>query len=127
MKMKKGTIWFGLVIGLLGLTLAVGAQTFLKPCTHDETLAKWITAEGGLIAVFAGVGMLQPHWAAQALSALAGIITALTPGTLVKICASEQMRCRMITRPAAIVIGTITAALAIWWFILKLKSRKCDQ
>ncbi len=33
----------------------------------------------------------------------------------------------MITRPAAIVIGTITAALAIWWFILKLKSRKREQ
>lgn len=115
---------FGLAIGILGLVLAIGAQTFAKPCDHDTALRTWLTVEGGLIAVLAGISMIKPNLVTQALSCLGGILTALTPGTLITICASEQMHCRMVTRPTALVIGIVVAVLACWWLALTAINQK---
>ncbi len=122
--MKKRELCFGLLTGILGLAVAVGAGTVAKPCPHDEALVRWLTVEGALAAVLAGISMLKPNWITQAITALDGICILLTPGTLVRICASEQMRCRMITRPVAIVSGVLIAVLAVWWLALSEKEKK---
>ena len=74
--------------------------------------------------MLAGISMLKPNWITQALTVLNGICILLTPGILVRICASEQMRCRMITRPVAIVSGVLIAVLAVWWLMLSVKEKK---
>ena len=129
--MKKRDVVFGMISAVLGLLLAVGVQTFARPCVHADgsaamcaPLSSWLTAEGGIIAIFAGLAMIRPHPLFQGLQAVGGLTGALTPGVLVKICASDAMRCRQVTRPTALALGVLILITALWWMILTLIDKK---
>ena len=129
--MKKRDIIFGLIIGALGVVLAVGAQTFAHPCAHADGSAAmcaptktWLTVAGGLIAVLAGVSMLRPRPWAQSLTALGGLAAILVPGVLVPLCAASAMRCRAVTKPFALVTGVLVILLSAWQLALILAERR---
>ncbi len=122
--MKKRDYVLGLAIGVLALALAMGAQTFAKPCAHDRKLITFLTVEGGAAAVLAGLCIIKPNLILTALTEISGLIIILTPGVLVKLCTAETMRCQMITKPTAIVAGVLIAVLALVWLCLLLRDRK---
>ena len=129
--MKKRDIVFGLSIGLLGIILAVGAQTFASPCVHADGSAAmcapvrtWLTVEGGIIAVLAGLSMIRPSAVTQGLAAIGGLLTILAPGVLVPICRSDMMACQRVTRPTALVIGALILVVSLWWLGLTLAAKK---
>lgn len=122
--MKKRDLLFGIVLAVIGTMLAIGVQTFLKPCPHDAALKTALTVLGALIAAFALVSMVRPNIVTEGLCVLSGIAALLTPGTLVGICASEQMRCRMVTKPGAIVAGVLAVLIALSWLAVTLKNKK---
>ncbi len=129
--MNKRNMVFGLTLGVLALVLAVGAQTFAHPCEHADGSAAacaavktWLTVEGGLIAVLAGIAMIRPHPAIQGLAAAGGLLAALTPGTLVSICKSDMMACRQVTRPTALVLGILIMIVAGGWMVLTMLAKK---
>ena len=111
--MKKAV--FPIILTVLALIIAVGSMTVLGPCVHEDGseapcagAARAILADGVLLAVL-GVLMLfikSPKARATlfmvaAIAALAGI---LLPGTLLPICKMDTMHCRMIMRPAMIIL-----------------------
>lgn len=127
---RKNTI-FGLTVGILGLLLAIGAQTFARPCVHADgasamcaPVKTWLTAEGGFIALLAGISMLRPHPVPQALAASGGLLAALTPGVLVPICKMDTMACRQVTRPTALVLGILILAASVIWMAVTLAAKK---
>ncbi len=123
--MKKSNCVFGLMIGVIGIALAVGVQTFARPCQHDKELITAITITGGALAVLAGLGIIVPNRIISFLSAAGGVAVILIPGTFVRICADGRMRCQMYTKPTAIVTGVLIAVLSLIWFIQIWKNRKC--
>ncbi len=121
----------GMVTGLLGLLLAVGAQTFARPCVHADGSAAvcagvrtWLTLEGGLIAVLAGISVIRPIPAVQAAAAVCGLLAALTPGVLVPICRHDTMACRQVTQPTALVLGILIMAVALCRTVMTLSAKK---
>ena len=129
--MKKRDIAFGLAVGILGLVLAVGAQTFARPCVHADGSAAlcapvktWLTAEGGLTAVLAWLSMIRPGAVTQGLAAAGGLLAALTPGVLVPVCRADTMACRRVTGPTALVIGVLIGIVSLWWLALTLTAKK---
>lgn len=127
--MKKREIIFGLIVGLLGILLAVGAQTFAQPCAHADGMGctqskNWLTVIGGAIAVCAGVSVLKPNPVTQILAAVGGLAAILTPGVFVKLCMVETMPCQMYTRPFALVIGILIGLLSLCWLVADLTAKK---
>ena len=127
--MKKTTIP-ALAVLALALFAAVGSQTFLGACVHDDgsfAACHWacraLLGEGGLLAALALLALVLPReraglYLAQVLAALLG---ALTPGTLIDLCRAPTMRCRMLTQPAMLLLfsGMALAALVGWLFSRK--------
>ena len=129
--MNRRNIVFGMITGILGLLLAVGAQTFARPCVHADGSAAacagvrtWLTLEGGLIAVLAGISMIHPHQAVQAAAAVCGLLAALTPGVIVPICRHDTMACRQVTQPTALVLGILITAAALCRTAMTLAEKK---
>ena len=127
-------IAFGLATGIPGLILAVAVQTFARPCVHNDgsaaacaAVASWLTAEGGAVAVLAGISMIRPIPAVQGTAAAGGLLAVLTPGVIVPVCRHEAMACRRVTQPVALVLGVMILAAALWWMVLTLISKKKDQ
>ena len=132
--MKKINGW-GIPVTLLAAVQAIGAKTFLKPCVHaDGTAAAcagagtWLLALGAATAVIGAVLLFAGGRKAEALlSGLAlagGLLIMLTPGTLTPICSMSAMRCRLVTRPAALVLGALIALCALVSLALSLRKRK---
>ena len=132
--MKKINPW-GAVTAALGLVTAVGARTFLRPCAHEDGSVSACAGAGewllwlGILTVAAGVllALASGKSARVVLSAAAvglGILTLLAPGTLTPICAMASMRCRMVTRPGALVLGVLTAACGAVSLITGLTAKR---
>lgn len=110
--------------GILGLVLAIGLFTFLRPCVHDDGAYGTCHWAGQMIA---GLGAVLTVQAALALffrdsKLREGIslsmipvaaLTALTPGLLIPLCGMAAMRCNLIMKPATIVIAVLLAVLSI--------------
>ena len=84
----------------------------------------WLTVEGGLIAVMAGITVIRPSSLAQGFAAIGGLLAILTPGVLVRICKADSMACQKVTRPTALVCGILVLAAALWWLGLTLATKK---
>ena len=132
--MKKRDIIFGLITGILGLVLAVGVQTFAKPCVHADGSAAvcapvktWLTVEGGVIAALAGISMIRHNVWTQGLAAVTGILAVLTPGIMVPICKMDSMACRKVMQPAALVLGILIAVAAAWWAAVTLAAQRKER
>ena len=124
--MRKESV-AALVLLPLSLVIAVGAFTFLSPCVHADGSPS-VCAGAGRACGIAGIVLAVLSLAALLFSApgrriglfFAALITSaagiLLPGKLFPLCGMNSMRCRMLTRPAMIIlfsVALLTAAAGI--------------
>ncbi|MBQ6346253.1 MAG: DUF4418 family protein [Clostridia bacterium] len=107
---------------LLSLLIAVGSQTFLGACVHEDGsfgtchwAARAVLALGAVQAVMALMALVMPQQRQGLYMGLLPVSVAglLTPGTLIDICKMNTMRCRMLMRPAMLVLFALTLAVAL--------------
>jgi len=119
--MKKTSIP-ALIVLLLSLVIAIGSQTFLGACVHDDGgfgtchwAARGSLALGAAQAVIALLALVLPAQRPGLYTAMLPVSVAglLTPGTLIDICRMNTMRCRMVMRPAMLVLFALTLAAAL--------------
>jgi hypothetical protein len=130
--MKKSTIP-ALVVLILALVIAIGSQTFLGACVHEDGsfgachwAARAILGEGALLAVLAALALCLNRERAGLYLAMipAPILGILTPGTLIAICGMDTMRCRMVMRPAMLVLFVLALAAAlVGWLMARRNAR----
>ena len=125
--MKK-TI-FSLLIFVLALVIALGSQTFLSPCVHEDgSFGSCHWAGQALL----GVGVLL---ALQTLLSLArtdmylaivptALLGCFLPGALIALCKMSTMRCRTLMQPAMILLCAAIALLALAGWLVNRKSAK---
>ncbi len=124
--MKKQIIP-ALTILIISLLIAVGSQTFLGACLHDDGsfgACHWacraMLGEGALLAVLSLSALLMKRERAGLYMAMlpASMLGILTPGTLIALCKMPTMRCRMLTQPAmTILFGAILLASLVGWLL----------
>ncbi|MBR2698093.1 MAG: DUF4418 family protein [Clostridia bacterium] len=124
--MKK-TIIPALIVLILSLLAALGSQTFLGACVHEDGsfgACHWacraILGEGGLLAVLSLLALaLKRERAGLYLAMLpASVLGLLTPGTLIALCKMPTMRCRMLTQPAMLILfGAMLVAALVGWLL----------
>ena len=119
----KTKIW-SLLLLLLAAAAAVGSVTFLGPCVHADgseapcaAAGKAVLADGIVLAALALLLLFVKAPKARtvlfilaAAAALAGI---LLPGTLLPICKMDTMHCRMVMRPAMIILFALSLLLSV--------------
>ena len=114
-----------ILVLLLSLVIAIGSQSFLGACVHEDGsfgpchwAGRMLTALGALQAALAllALALRKERPGLLLASALTSVVGMLTPGTIISICAMDTMRCRMVMRPAMLVLYGLTfiAALAGW-------------
>lgn len=121
------------VILILSLIAAIGSQTFLGACVHDDGsfgACHWacraLLGEGILLAVLALAALaFKREMPGLYLAMLpASLLGMLTPGTLIAICKAPTMRCRMVTRPAMMVLFALALVAAlIGWLLSRREAR----
>lgn len=124
--MKKSII-LAVVILILSLIVALGSQTFLGACVHEDGsfgACHWacraLLGDGALLAALALMALaLKKERAGLYLAMLpASLLGLLTPGTLIAICKAPTMRCRMLTRPAMMILfGAMLIASIVGWLM----------
>ena len=131
--MKKQIIP-AVIILVLAIVIAVGAQSFLSPCVHEDGTfgaCHWagqtVTALGLMLGVMAALGLCI-RAARPGLylgSAAASLLGILTPGVIIDLCRMSTMRCRMVMQPAMIILfsAALLCALLGALFTLKGKSK----
>ena len=130
--MKKNTIP-ALIILLLSLIAALGSQTFLGACVHEDGsfgachwASRALLGVGGLLAVLALAALCVPSarlglYIAMALTCILGI---LTPGTLIALCQMATMRCRALMQPATTILFALSlAASAVGAWLSRREAR----
>ena len=115
MKEKKRSLVPALVTLVLAVLAAAGVKSFAGPCVHEDGsfgpchwaghalfgLSIVIAAESVIVLWRKDAGLRRGLYLAMMLTAVLGI---LMPGTLISLCVMESMRCRMIMRPAMLVL-----------------------
>ena len=124
--MKKQTIP-AVILLAAALVTAVGSQTFLSPCVHDDGsfgpchwAGQTLLGLGCVLGVMA-VLCLCVKRARQGvyLSALpVCLMGIMTPGTLIDICHMSTMHCRMVMQPAMIILFSLALITALTGAIL---------
>ena len=103
------------IILVLALLSAIGVRTFMSPCVHDDGsfgschwagqalfgLSLLIATQSVIALVWKDLALRQGLYLAMALTAALGL---LIPGILIKLCSMADMRCRMIMRPAVMIL-----------------------
>ncbi len=130
--MKK-TIIPALIVLSLSVVAAVGSQTFLGACVHDDGsfgACHWacraMLGEGALLAVLSLMALTMARERAGLYLAMlpASLLGLLTPGALIALCKMPTMRCRMLTQPAmTILFGMALVASLVGWLL----SRKGEK
>ena len=130
--MKK-TIVPALIVLILALVAAIGSQGFLGACVHEDEsfgVCHWasraLLGEGLLLASLALLAMLLPGARAGLYLAMlpAASLAMLTPGTLIELCRMDTMRCRMVMRPAMLVLFALAMAAAlVGWLMARREAR----
>jgi len=110
--MKKAQIP-AIIILILSLLLAIGSQTFLGPCVHEDGTfgpCHWagrsLLGLGLLTGILAALLLCFPRLRMGIYVSMLPvcILGILTPGPLIRLCAMPAMRCRMIMQPATILL-----------------------
>ena len=124
--MNKQTIP-AVILLAAALVTAVGSQTFLSPCVHDDGsfgpchwAGQTLLGLGCVLGVLA-VRCLCVKRARQGvyLSALpVCLMGIMTPGTLIDICHMSTMHCRMVMQPAMIILFSLALITALTGAIL---------
>ena len=104
------------------ILIAVGSQSFLGACVHEDGsfgachwAARAVLTLGAVQAVLALIALMLPEarqglYLAMLPVSVAGL---LAPGTLIDICKMNTMRCRMLMRPAMLVLFALTLVVAL--------------
>ena len=124
--MKKQSIP-AVILLVLSLVTAIGSQTFLSPCVHEDGsfgTCHWagqvLLGLGCVLGILALFSLLiQRARFGAFLSAMpVCVMGILTPGTLVDLCHMSTMRCRMVMQPAMIILFSAGLASALIGAIL---------
>ena len=118
------------IILILAIVIAVGSQTFLSPCVHEDgsfATCHWAgQALLGLGCVLGVLGALAlcvkrapPGVFLSALPVC--ILGILTPGTLIDLCRMSAMHCRMVMQPAMIILFSAALLCALTGAILSMR------
>ena len=119
--MKKTSIP-ALIVLVLSMLIAIGSQSFLGACVHEDGsfgachwAARAVLALGAVQAVMALMALVMPQQRQGLYMGLLPVSVAglLTPGTLIDICKMNTMRCRMLMRPAMLVLFALTLVVAL--------------
>lgn len=120
---------FSLLIFVLALVVALGSQTFLSPCVHEDGSfgsCHWagqaLLGLGILLAALALLSWVRPDVYLAILPT--AILGCLTPGTLIALCKMRAMRCRAVMQPAMILLCGLMALLALIGYIVNRKSAR---
>ena len=128
--MSKRTIP-AIIVLILSLLLAIGSQTFMGACVHDDGslgachwAARALSGIGGLLAVLAILALLVKKeraglYLAMVPTALLGVFT---PGTLINLCGMATMRCRALMKPAAMILLAFTLAAALIGWLMSRRN-----
>ena len=122
--MRKSCIPAIIILALSTLA-AIGSQTFLGACVHDDGsfgACHWacraILGEGALLAALSLLALAMKRERAGLYLAMlpASLLGLLTPGALIALCKMPTMRCRMLTQPATMILfgAALLAALVGW-------------
>ena len=130
--MKKSIIP-AIITLVLALVVAIGSQTFLGACVHEDGsfgachwASRALLGVGGLLAALALAALVVPSarlglYIAMALTCVLGI---LTPGTLVALCQMATMRCRALMQPATTILFALSlAASAVGAWLSRREAR----
>ncbi len=130
--MKKAIIP-AIITLVLALVVAVGSQTFLGACVHEDGsfgachwASRALLGVGGLLAMLALAALVVPSarlglYIAMALTCILGI---LTPGTLIALCQMATMRCRALMQPATTILFALSlAASAVGTWLSRREAR----
>ena len=130
--MKKSMI-HAIITLILALVVAVGSQTFLGACVHEDGsfgachwASRALLGVGGLLAALALAALVVPSarlglYIAMALTCVLGI---LTPGTLIALCQMATMRCRALMQPATTILFALSlAASAVGAWLSRREAR----
>ena len=130
--MKKAMIPAAVLL-VLSLVVILGEPTFLSPCAHADGsfgACHWAGRAalglGALIAALAALALALPR-ARLGLylgAACACVLGILTPGTLISLCGSSAMRCRMVMQPALILLFSAALLCAALGALLCRKEKK---
>ena len=120
-----------IVVLVLSLLLAIGSQTFMGACVHEDGsfgachwAARALSGVGGLLAALSLLALLLKKeraglYLAMLPTALLGI---LTPGTLINLCGMATMRCRALMKPAATILLALMMAAALAGWLMSRRS-----
>ncbi len=129
--MKKQSIP-AVILFVLGLVIALGSQTFLSPCVHEDgtvAVCHWAgqaaLSLGCVLVILALLALLIDRTRFGVyLSALpVCVLGILTPGTLFELCHMSTMRCRMISQPAMIILFSLSLLTALTGAVLTGRKR----
>ena len=120
---------FSLFILILSLVIAVGSQSFLSPCVHEDGsfgACHWagqaMLGIGILLAVLALLSWVKKDVYLAILPT--AILGCLTPGTLISLCKMSTMRCRAVMQPAMILLCAVIAVLSLAGYLVNRKSAR---
>ena len=130
--MKKTSVP-AMIVLVLALIAAIGSQSFLGPCVHEDGsfgACHWagqaLLGVGGLLAALALLALLLSRCReglclAMALTSALGL---LVPGPLVSLCGMSTMRCQALMRPAMSVLFALAlVASTLGWLLERRKAR----
>ena len=122
-----------MIILALALIAAIGSQTFLGACVHEDGgfgACHWacraMLGEGALITAMSILALALKRERAGLYLAMApaSLLGLLTPGTLIALCKMPTMRCRMLTQPAMMILfGAMLLASLIGWLLSRRGER----
>ncbi len=129
----KRTCIPAIIVLVLSLIVAVGSQTFLGACVHEDGsfgACHWacraILGEGALLAALAVLALVLKRERAGLYLAMipASALGLLTPGALIALCKMPTMRCRMLTRPAMTILFALALLAALVGWLLSRRGEK---
>ena len=110
----------------LALFIAFGSVTFLGSCVHADGsfgpchwAGRGVTGLGGLLAALAALTLALPEKSGLYLAMIPTCVLGfLMPGTLIDLCSTAAMRCRMVMQPSVRILFALSLAVALIGFIM---------
>ena len=117
----------------VALVIAVGSQTFLSPCAHEDGTfgpCHWagrallglgcLIGAGAVLYLLTVLSLLiqRARFGAYLCTLPVCVLGILTPGTLIDLCHMSTMHCRMVMQPAMMVLFCLAMAAALLGVIL---------
>ena len=128
---KKGLIW-AVAYLVLGLLIAIGPQTIFKVCKSggDMVMPCFYTARAEIVvgAVIAVLGIALYFLRSGLAKVITGILILISsiaafliPTVIIGVCDSPHMHCNAVTRPALIVLSSLTFIIAAVNTVINVK------